>query len=377
MKVYLDNSATTRPYPEVINKAVQMMTEQYGNPSSLHQLGIECKEELEKARKLVADSLAVTPEEICFTSGGTEADNLAILGACRAREHIGRHIVTSTAEHAAVTKPIRSLKRQGWTVDYIPTTGGQLDLAAMEKAIHEHTALVSVMMVNNETGCIFPIQAIKEIINRKNPSTLLHCDAVQGYGKLFFSAASCGADLISVSAHKIHGVKGAGALYVRKGIAIQPILYGGGQEKGFRPGTEASPLIAAFGEAVRLTFLNLDAAVAQMVTLRDYCLDAVAEKLPEAVINSSTLGAPHIVNFSLPMCKSNVLVEYLSGKGMYVSGGAACKSNYTRGPSILESLGLERQIAESALRISFSAANTKEDIDLLMEALCQYVQGHH
>ena len=368
-EIYFDNSATTRPYPQVTDKVVQMLTETYGNPSSLHRLGKDCKLELENARRIIAESLAVTPEEIYFTAGGTEANNLAILGACRAHSAGGNHLVTTTAEHAAVTKPVRSLKRQGWSVDYVSADGGRLDMEALEKAITEETVLVSVMMVNNETGCIFPVREVKQIIKQKRSSALLHCDAVQGYGKLFFDAAGCGADLISVSAHKIHGVKGAGALYVKRGVAMEPIVFGGGQEGGLRSGTESSPLIAAFGEAVRIAFGGMPEAVKRMVKLRDYCLEAIAAEIPAAVLNSDKQGAPHIVNFSLPPVKSQVMVDYMSNKGIYLSGGAACKSNYARGPSVLESLGLSRQLAESALRVSFSAANTELEIERFITVL--------
>lgn len=371
-EIYLDNSATTRPYPEVTEKVVNMLTEIYGNPSSLHRLGAKSKFEIEKARQIVADTLEVTPEEIYFTSGGTESDNLAIMGACLANSNRGKRIVTTVAEHAAVTKTIRNLKKQGWEVEYVSAPGGQLDMEAMEKAIDEQTVLVSAMMVNNEIGCIFPINEIKTIIKRKRSPALLHCDAVQGFGKLPFTATSVGADLISLSAHKIHGVKGTGALYVKKGINMYTIMFGGGQERGLRSGTESTPLIAAFGEAARLTFTNLSDDISYMTGLRDYCIQAIADKLPRAVINSNNQGAPHIVNFSLPGIKNETVVHYLDGKGIYISSGAACKSNHTRGPSVLESLGLSRALAESALRISFSPTNTKSDIDALIEALVEF-----
>ncbi|WP_169717915.1 Cysteine desulfurase IscS [Sporomusa silvacetica DSM 10669] len=371
-EIYLDNSATTKPYPEVTEKVVNMLTEVYGNPSSLHRLGVKSKFEIEKARQNIADALGVVSEEIYFTSGGTESDNLAIMGACLANSNRGKRIVTTVAEHAAVTKTIRDLKKQGWEVEYVSAPGGQLDMEAMERAIDEQTVLVSAMMVNNEIGCIFPINEIKTIIKRKRSPALLHCDAVQGFGKLPFTAASIGADLISISAHKIHGVKGAGALYVKKGVNMYTIMFGGGQERGLRSGTESSPLIAAFGEAARLTFANLRKDILHMTGLRDYCIRAIADKIPSAIINSNKQGAPHIVNFSLPGIKNETVVHYLDGKGIYISSGAACKSNHTRGPSVLESFGLSRALADSALRISFSPMNTKSDIDALIEALVEY-----
>jgi cysteine desulfurase len=371
-QIYLDNSATTKPYPEVTKKVVDMLKNVYGNPSSLHTLGKNSKLAIEKARQYIADALSVSFEEVYFTSGGTESDNLAITGACLANAGHGKRIVTTSAEHAAVTKTIRNLKRQGWEVEYIPSSGGKLDLDAMERAINERTVLVSAMMVNNEIGCIFPIKEIKAMIERKHSPALLHCDAVQGFGKLPFTAHGIGADLISISAHKIHGVKGAGALYVKHGVNMHTILFGGGQERGLRSGTESSPLIAAFGEAARLTFANLKQDIAHMTRLRDYCLQAIAEKIPMAVINSSRQGAPHIVNISLPGIANQTIVHYLDDKGIYISSGAACKSNHTRGPSVLESLGLSRMLADSALRISFSPMNTKNDIDALVKALAEY-----
>lgn len=370
-EIYLDNSATTKPYPQVTDKVLHMLTEGYGNPSSLYRLGVTSKLEIQNAREIVAAALAVSPEEIYFTSGGTESDNMAITGVCLANGHLGRRIVTTVAEHAAVTKTIRNFKRQGWDVKHIAAAGGRLDLEAMENAIDEQTILVSVMMVNNETGCIFPIDEVKRIIEQKKAPALLHCDAVQSFGKLSFSAASSGADLISVSAHKIHGVKGAGALYVKTGSKIAPIIFGGGQERGLRSGTESSPLIAAFGEAVRITFANMLNDIPQMAGLRDYCMDAITDRLPEAVIHSTKQGAPHIVNFSLPGLKNQAVVHFLDGRGICIASGAACKSNHTRGPSVLESLGLSRALADSALRVSFSPLNAKSDVDALMEGLVE------
>lgn len=375
-EIYLDNSATTKPYPEVVDKIVTMLTECYGNPSSLHRLGRESKKELEKARKIIADSLEVLPEEIYFTSGGTEADNLAIKGACLANQHHGNKIVTTTVEHAAVTKTIRDLKRQGWKVEYIPAPFGELDMKAMEEAIDEKTVLVSVMLVNNETGCIFPVHKIKEIIANKKSPALLHSDAVQGYGKMKFTAAGLGVDLLSISAHKIHGPKGIGALFVKRGTAMFSINLGGGQERGLRSGTEGAPLIAGFGEAVKITFSNLEKNINHMKNLRAYCLDKIEKHLPGAVINSPASGAPHIINISLPGLKNRDVLQFLDSKGIYISSAAACKSNHRRGPSVLESFGLSRELAGSALRISFSHLNKKNDVDALISSVTEYCRQY-
>lgn len=375
-EIYLDNSATTKPYPEVVQKIYTILTDVYGNPSSIHRLGRESKRELEKARKNIADSLKVKPEEICFTSGGTEADNLAIKGACFANRHLGNRIITTTVEHAAVTKTIRDLKKQGWEAEYIPALSGKLDLEALEKAIDEKTVLISVMLVNNETGCVFPVHKIKEIIKKKNSQAILHCDAVQGYGKIKFSAPELGVDLLSISAHKIHGPKGVGALYVKNGTKMFSVNLGGGQERGLRSGTESVPLIAGFGEAVKIMFSNFEKDTAHLKKLRNYCLDRIKKMLPGAVINSAKDGAPHIVNISLPGLANRDVLEFLDSRGIFVSSAAACKSNHSRGPSVLESLGISRDLANSALRISFSYLNTEQDVDVLMSTLLEYCQQH-
>ncbi|MEQ6389634.1 cysteine desulfurase family protein [Bacillaceae bacterium S4-13-58] len=370
-EIYLDNSATTKPYPEVAEKVIEMLTKYYGNPSSIHRLGLESKSEVETARKNLADSLAVHPSEIYFTSGGTESNNIAIKGACLAKSNIGNHIVTTVAEHPSVTKTVRDLKRQGWKVSYIPVRNGKLNIEKLENAIQTNTVLVSTMLVNNETGYIFPVRKIKEIIERKNSSALLHCDAVQGYGKLPFTADSLGADLITISSHKIHGPKGVGALYVKKDTPLYSLHLGGGQERGLRSGTENTPSIAGFGVAVKRTFDNMEENVTHIREIRDYCLESVQNKLPQAILHSSKYGAPHIVHFSLPGFLNSEVVTELSRQNIFISGAAACKSNHSRGPSMLESLGLTREMANSALRISLSYQNTKEDIDRLINGLKQ------
>lgn len=372
--IYLDNCATTIPYPEVTKKIVQMLTDVYGNPSSIYRLGKESKLELDQARQMIADSLEAEFDEIYFTSGGTESDNLAIKGACLANSMNGNHIVTTVAEHAAVTKTIRDFKKQGWTVSYIPAPNGVLDMDELKNAITDKTVLVSAMLVNNETGCIFPIREIKQIIQKKQSPALLHCDAVQGYGKVPFTAASLGADLISISAHKLHGPKGVGALYVKNGTKMFSCILGGGQENGLRSGTENTPFISAFGEAVRIKFSTMQKDISHMKALRDYCMETIVDQIPKAVLNSTKQGAPHIVNFSLPGLPNREVVEFLDSRDIFISSAAACKSKspFSRGPSVLESLGVSRILADSALRISFSYLNTRSDIDTLVQALVEY-----
>lgn len=375
-EIYLDNSATTKPYPEVTKKIINALTEVYGNPSSLHRLGQESRQELELARQIIADTLVVEPKELYFTSGGTESDNLAIRGACLANSQLGNKIVTTVAEHPAVIKTIRDLKRQGWEANYISAPNGELNLEELENAIDEKTVLVSAMLVNNETGAIFPIEKIKQMIKHKRSAALLHCDAVQGYGKIPFTAESLGADLITISAHKIHGPKGIGALYVKNGTNMFSLNLGGGQERGLRSGTESIPLIAGFGEAARITFANMARDVLHMKELRDYCIDAIVERIPQAVMNSNKFGSPHIVNFSLPGFPNRQVLEFLNSKDIFISSAAACKGNRSRGPSMLESLGLGRELADSALRVSFSYMNSKRDVDTLVDRLGQYCSDH-
>jgi cysteine desulfurase len=371
-EIYLDNCATTQPYPEVADKVAEMLRNNYGNPSSLHKKGQAAKAVLDAARGQVAQALGVNNDEICFTSGGTESDNLAIIGACLAAKDKGNHIITTVAEHPAVTKTIRDMKRRGWKADYIPAPHGILDLQALEDAVGEQTVLVSVMLVNNETGSIFPISEVKKILDKKGSGALLHCDAVQGFGKVPFTAKSLGADLITVSSHKIHGTKGAGALYIKKGTDVYAQIFGGGQERGLRSGTEAMPAIAGFGEAVKITFKNSESDRRHLCGLRKYCLDSLIKAFPDVVINSPDGGAPHILNISFPMVRNKDLQQFLSRHEIYVSTGAACKSNHTRGPSVLESMGISREMAYSAIRISFCAGNTVGEIDVLVGKIIEY-----
>ncbi|MCD8510103.1 MAG: cysteine desulfurase [Bacillus sp. (in: Bacteria)] len=397
--IYLDNSATTKPYPQVINKVTQMLTEHYGNPSSIHRLGRESRAELEDARKIIADSLGASPSEIYFTSGGTEANNLAIKGACLANAHpdnsidsnaaLGskfttapiqrNHIITTAAEHPAVTKTVRDLKRQGWKVTYVEAPNGRLDLDQLATAITAETVFVSAMLVNNETGHIFPIAKIKQILLGKGSKALVHCDAVQGYGKIPFTVESLGADLITISGHKIHGPKGIGALYVKGGTRLYSLNLGGGQEQGLRSGTENTAFAAGLGEAVRLSFADLDKNRDRMSKLRDYCMDKVATAIPRAVINSTKEGVPHIVNLSLSGLSNKEVVEYLDKHNIFISSAAACKAiskETARGPSMLESLLGSRELADSAIRISFSPMNTREEVDQLVERLMEYCEMH-
>ncbi|MDR1603626.1 MAG: cysteine desulfurase [Gracilibacteraceae bacterium] len=377
-EIYLDNSATTKPCPEAAAKALEIATVNYGNPSSAHAPGRAARAALDEARALVAGALGAAAPEITFTSGGTEANNLAVFGACSlavARGR-GRKIVTTAVEHPSVTKAVRFWKRRGWQVAYIPAPGGRLDLAALEEAIDQRTALVTLMLINNEIGSLFPVREARRFIEAVRAPALLHTDAVQAFGRIRFTPAELGVDLATVSAHKIHGLKGAGALYMRRGRQMHALHFGGGQENGLRPGTEALPAVAAFGEAARLASARLETAAAHMAALRDHCLRLLTARLPAAGINSGRTGAPHIVNFSLPGIPSAETVRYLSEKGIYVSDGAACKSNHPgKGPQVLESFGLSPEEMYSAIRVSFCAENTTGEVEALVGALEEFTMG--
>lgn len=344
-----------------------MLTHDYGNPSSQHQLGQRAKEILDDARATVAASIGAQPSEIYFTSGGTEADNLAILGVSACCQTAGE-MVTTTVEHPAVYKPLRYLRRRGWSIQYIPILDAQLHLAKARTMISPQTILASIMLVNNETGTVFPLREIKEIIRRQSTS-LLHCDAVQAYGKIPFTVDELGVDLLTISAHKIHGPKGIGALYVREGTVIKRRVYGGDQERGLRSGTEAMPLIAGFAEAVRVTMTRMDTERRHMREIRDYACNRLRQTFRDIIINTPAEAAPHIISFSLPQLDNGLAVKYLSDHDICVSTAAACKSNHAHGPSMLMHFGLPAALADSTLRVSICGDNTKEELDQMIDHL--------
>ena len=373
MSIYLDNAATTKPYPQAIQKAAEVMAENWGNPSAIYSFGACGKSILEAAREQIASALGALPGEIYFTSGGTESNNLAILGAATAHTERGRHIVTTAVEHSAVTKTVRNLRREhDYIVDYIPIVGGTLDFEAFERSITSETVLVSVMLVQNEVGTVFPLREISKIVKRKNPNTLLHCDAVQGFGKLTFSARELGVDMLSVSAHKIHGISGCGALFIRDGVRIFARQFGGGQERGLRSGTESVALAAAFGEAARITINNFTRDTSHMAALRDYAISELTKHFPDAILNTGKSCAPHIVSFTLPGVDAVSTVHNMSALGIFISNGAACKSNErsdSKRKQALEYYGLTDAQVRSTLRISFCDSNNIDEIDALITAL--------
>ncbi|HML38141.1 MAG TPA: cysteine desulfurase family protein [Bacillota bacterium] len=377
MFVYLDNSATAKPYGEVVAKMIQYMETDFGNPSSLHRMGIAAEKAMKDARKSAAASLGAREEEIYFTSGGTEADNTAIFGAVQARKRRGNKIVTSRIEHPAVLESCRKLEALGFQVEYIPVDReGVVDMQALESALDDQTILITIMQVNNEVGSIQPISEIAELKNRvggkQGAEILLHTDAVQSYGKMPILLA--GIDLLSVSGHKIHGPKGVGALYVRKGLNIQPYIFGGGQESGLRSGTENVPAIAGFGVAADLCRKDMTRRIESMKAIKKHLADGICSEIPDIRINGSAEGSPAILNVSFLGVRGEVLLHTLEQSEIYVSTGSACSSNKKGQSHVLKAMGLSDKEIEGAIRFSFGGFNTLEEMDYVLDQLKTAVQ---
>ena len=372
-EIYLDNSATTKPCAEAVAAADEMMLRCWGNPSSTHAKGCEAAMKLREARHAVASALSASPEEIFFTSGGTEANNIAVFGAAAKNRRVGSRVVTSAIEHSSVLDSVGELEKQGFDVIRIaPDSHGHISPEAVAEAVNADTILVTMMMVNNEIGSILPVEAAVKAARRKAPKAIVHCDCVQAFGKIPISIRKLGADMITVSAHKIHAPKGVGALFKRKGLAIPSLTHGGHQEESFRPGTEAAPLIAAFGEAAAIACdrAELSGRYGRIKELRDYTVDRLRE-ISGIVINSPDDALPYIVNFSTCCVKAETMLNFLSGRGIYVSGGSACAKGE---PShVIRALNLPRAAADSAIRVSFCGANTLEEIDALVSAVAEGV----
>lgn len=370
--VYLDNSATTRVCTEAADAALSAMTTCFGNPSSLHRLGVEAEEQMEKARTQVAGALGCEPREIVFTSGGTEANNLAVFGAARALARKGKRIVTTAIEHSSVEGPVTALEKEGFEVVRLrPDRDGVVSEQAVEEAVTSSTILVSMMLVNNETGALQPVKAIRRAVRRAGAPALVHVDAVQAFGKLRFRPSEWGVDLISVSGHKIHGPKGAGALFVRHGARILPVLAGGGQERGLRPGTEPVPAIVGLGAAAEQARALLEPSMERFRELRALAL-RLLKPLPYITVNSPEAGAPHILNLSVEGIRSETMLHFLAARDVYVSSGSAC----SRGAKsrVLLAMGLPDKCVDSALRVSFCRYNTPDDVEQLAAALTEGAQ---
>ena len=358
---YLDNAATTQVLPEAAEAAVRAMCEAFGNPSSLHKMGVEASHLLEDSRKAVAAALGCLPEETYFTSCGTESTNISLRGAA----HLGRHkkgrIITTAIEHAATMNPCKQLAAEGFDVVFLaPDETGHIPPAALEQALTADTILLTCQLVNNEIGTVQPVAEFGAMLRAKAPRALFHIDAVQGLARVKLTPKKWNCDLMSVSGHKIGAPKGIGALYVKKGLRLPPLMFGGGQEKGIRPGTEPLPNIAAFAKACEIRMAHFDEDYAHVAALAAYLKEQAAAQLPDAALNGAG-DIPHVVNLSIPGCKSEVMLRVLEGDEVYVSSGSACSK--ARQSGVLTALGLPKARTDSAIRVSFAPSNTREDVD--------------
>ncbi|MDR0500507.1 MAG: cysteine desulfurase [Coriobacteriales bacterium] len=380
--IYLDNAATTMPYPEVVDVIRTILSDNWGNPSSLHQKGASAKNILQTSRATIAHALGVAPSEIYFTSGGTEANNLAIAGSCYARAHKRGNIITSTLEHASVTKAIRNLKRGGWNVNYINARQGNLDTDALTDCLNPTTTLISIMAVQNEIGYCFNLDEINRFREKYAPQALLHTDAVQLFGKLPFKPKELGVDLASLCAHKIGGPKGIGALYIKEGTKMFTTSFGGGQERGFRSGTEAPFLAAGFAKAVELCFSKQQQTIKHVAALKFRLEDGLRQIYEKAIINSRPDGSPYISSFTLPGVNGKDALAFLNEHHVFASAASACESNHKtvplgtwrpKHPLSLQLAGISKRNLESTFRISYFSHNTAEQIDYLLELIKQYI----
>lgn len=365
MEHYLDNSATTVVSQKAAEKAFEVMLKCYGNPSSLHAKGLEAEKELELARNLIARAIGCESDRLFFTSGGTEANNTAVFGACQALKKRGNKIVVSAVEHSSILEAVKELENRGFSAEYIaPEKDGIIPPQKVADAVDDSTVLVSVMTTNNELGAVNDISAVVKAVRKKKSSVIIHTDAVQAFGKIPVKAKKSDVDLLTVSAHKIHGPKGVGALYIKKGVRIVPLHFGGEQEKKIRPGTEALPLICAFGEAVGE--FNIDENYQKVKELNLYARKKLSA-IGGVVINSGDNALPYILNISVRGIRSETMLHFLEQNEIYVSSGSACAKG--KPSHVLSAVGINRDLADSALRISFSKFNNKGDIDALAECI--------
>lgn len=371
MEAYLDNSATTKVFDEVKDIMVETMLKDYGNPSSMHLRGVEAEKYVKEARENIAKTLKVDEKEIVFTSGGTESNNMAIIGTALANRRAGNHIITTEVEHASVHNTMEFLAEQGFRITYLNVNeSGVINIKDLEDAICDDTILISVMYVNNEIGSVMPISEIAEVIKAKKPDVVFHVDAIQAYGKYHIYPRRMGIDLLSVSGHKIHGSKGSGFLYVRDKLKIKPIIYGGGQQKGMRSGTENVPGIAGIGVAAKKIYENFDENIDRLYELKDYLIDELS-KIENVRIHSKKGRdfAPQIVNASFVGVRSEVLLHSLEDRKIYVSAGSACSTNKHTVSATLKGIGLDFDEIESAIRFSFCIFTTKEEIDYTVSVI--------
>lgn len=375
MEAYLDNSATTPCCKEAVELMVELLTKDYGNPSSMHLKGVEAENYVKEAAKKIAKTLKCQEKEIYFTSGGTESNNLAIIGGTEANKRRGKHVITSGIEHASVAATFRFLEEQGFEVTYLPVNSdGIISTEELKEALRPDTILVSLMQVNNEIGAMEPIAEAGKLIKETNPFTLFHVDAIQSYGKMAIYPGKMNIDLLSVSGHKIHGPKGSGFLYIKDKTKIKPILNGGGQQKGMRSGTENVPAIAALGVAAELAYTNLEQKREHLYELREHFIKEV-ELLEGVSVNGrkDRESAPHIVSVSVEGVRAEVLLHTLENRGIYVSAGSACSSNKPAVSATLKAIGLKQSLLDSTVRFSFSVNTTKEEVDYALTAMREVI----
>ncbi|NLL21291.1 MAG: cysteine desulfurase [Firmicutes bacterium] len=377
-EVYLDNSATTRPYPEISKEVQRIMLEEYGNPSSLHRRGSEGERLLQSSRQILAEILDVSDNEIIFTSGGTESNNMAILGVARRYKKRGNHLITTSIEHSSVLEPFNQLEKEGFEVTYlIPDNKGIVSPEKVAEALTSRTILVSIMHVNNEIGSIQPISQISAALQGRNPDIVFHVDAVQSFTKLPLSPNDQGIDILSISAHKFHGPKGVGALYLREGILLEPLTRGGGHEKGLRPGTENTPGIWGMALAAKLSYENRKEKMEILQSLKERFITSLEREHPWIRLNGpgKEEGAPHIFNISFPGLKGEVVLHALEEHGIYVSTGSACHSNANSPSHVLQAIKLDKESLEGAIRFSLSHLNTREEIEYAITKTISVVSG--
>ena len=371
MEAYLDNSATTRCSKAAADKMVLLLTEDFGNPSSLHMKGVIAEKYINEAKKKIARTLKCQEKEIVFTSGGTESNNLAIIGSAMANQRAGKHIITTQVEHASVANTMKFLEDNGFEITYLGVDhDGRISLEELKAAMRPDTILVSIMQVNNEIGAVMPVEEAGKLIKEINPGTLFHVDAIQSYGKLHISPKNMNCDLLSVSGHKIHGPKGSGFLYIKDKTKIKPIIYGGGQQKGMRSGTENVPAIAGLGVAAEEIYTDLDTKIEAMYELKSHFINEVT-RIDGVTVNGLTdkTSAPHIVSVSVQGERAEVILHTLEDKNIYVSAGSACSSNKPAVSATLKAIGLPKELLDSTVRFSFCVDTTIEEIDYAIKVM--------
>lgn len=384
MEAYFDNAATTRVLDSVKDIVVKTMTEDYANAAAKHIKGMEAEAYIRQARAEIVKTLKVQEKEILFTSGGSESNNMALIGTAMANQRAGKHIISSNVEHASVYNTLGYLEEQGFEITYLPVDEkGHISLEELEEAVRPDTILVSVMYVNNEVGAVEPVEEISRVIKKKNPKTVFHVDAIQAYGKYVIRPKRQGIDLLSVSGHKIHGPKGVGFLYMDEKVKIKPLIYGGGQQRGMRSGTENVPGVAGLGVAAREMYTSHEEKLDHLYGLKEHMMTRLGE-LEGVHINSEPgrASAPQVVSVSFEKIRSEVLLHALEERGIYVSSGSACSSNHPGVSGTLKGIGVKQEWLDGTLRFSFGLFNTKEEIDYsigvlqeLLPVLRRYQRG--